>query len=150
VTATIRTTVAQPLTGLWGISEGYRVQKKAQAVASLEVQREQEAVALDIATAYYEALKAARLSEVALVSVDAIAANRERAEALHKAGVLGRDQLLEADVRLAEAQSMLIRSRGQTRIARANLAFVMGLPVDADIAPQPLRRADVPRVERDI
>jgi outer membrane protein len=84
------------------------------------------------------------------VSVAAIAANRERAEAFHAAGVMGRDQLLEADVRLAEAQSMFIRARGQTRIARANLAFVMGLPVDSDIAPQPLRRAALPRVDRDL
>jgi outer membrane protein len=150
VTAMFRTTVAQPLTGMWGISEAYRVRKKAQTVASLEVQREREAVALDIATAYYEALKAERLAEVALVSVDAIAANRERAEAFHAAGVMGRDQLLEADVRLAEAQSMFIRARGHTRIARANLAFVMGLPVDSDIAPQPLRRAALPRVDRDL
>ena len=150
VTATIRTTLVQPLTGMWGISEMYRVQKKAEKAATLAVRREQEGVALDISRAYYEALKAERLTEVALVSVDAIAANRDRIEAFHAAGVMARDQLLEADTRLAEARSLHIRARGQTRMARANLAFVMGMPVDSDIAPQPMRRADLPRVERNL
>jgi OMF family outer membrane factor len=52
--------------------------------------------------------------------------------------LIARNDVLEAEVRKAEAQGQLIQAQGGARLARANLAYQIGLPSDKEIWPEEL------------
>lgn len=138
VTSRASVSLIQPLTGLWGITEAHRAAKLGKRAAA--EQRSATGIDVDLAvtSAYYDALKSERLVVVAAVSIAAIEALLERSRALARAGALGREQVLETEVRLAEARSLLIQARGGVKLARASLAFAMGLPIQTDLGPAPI------------
>lgn len=137
-TAQISATALQPLSGLYTVYQGYRA-----AIAGEEAARHKETanrnqVALNIADAYYQALKVQRLSEIATLSVEQLEAHTARARSFFGNGVIGKNQLLEAQVRLAQARAKLSEVNGGLLFARSALAFHMGLPANEPIIPAPI------------
>jgi outer membrane protein TolC len=149
LTSTTSTTAVQPLTSLWAISEGYLAMSHGERAAKHERDARTEDVVLLVTSAYLGALKSEKLVEVTRLSVEQIEAHVERAKAFHRAGVLGLEQVLEAKARLAEANSGLAQAEGGLLLARSNLAFHMGLPVDEDVVPEPISYDRLPQVDTD-
>lgn len=135
VTSRVAVNLIQPLTGLWGITEAHRVSKLGRKAAKAQKRATRQNVELAVSSAYYDALKAERLVVVAALTIATIEALLERSKTFEAAGVLGRHQVLETEVRLAEARSLLIEAKAGVKLARANLAFQMGLPVESDLGP---------------
>ncbi|MBV9948136.1 MAG: TolC family protein, partial [Myxococcales bacterium] len=94
-------------------------------------------VALGAVRAYYRLLEAGRLSAVAEASVTQLGAQERQAQSLFANGVIGRNDLLRAGLGLATARQRLIQSRGQTEVARGQLAAALGVPDTESLEPVP-------------
>lgn len=137
-TAQVSATVVQPLMGLWTVYEGHRAQSRGEDAARHQQRATRHDVALAVADAYVQALEAGRMTELAADQVRTIEAHVERARQFHARDLIARNDVLEAEVRLAEARARRLEAEGGARLARANLAFQIGLPADEQVWPAEL------------
>ena len=128
-------TVAQPIASLWTINEGYALRKMGVDLAGLQRKATRRDVAFQVTEAYYRVLQAMRLVDVAQKSVENIDAQVKRAQSFYRAGTVGRNDVLRAELGLAAAQQRLIQANGAVVLARGRLATLMGLAPDAAIEP---------------
>lgn len=136
-TAQVSATVVQPLTGLWTVYEGHQALSLGEDAARHQQRATRNDVVLAVADAYLQALEAERMIELAGAQVRTIEGHVERARQFLESELIARNEVLGAEVRLAEARALLIQAKGGARLARANLAFQMGLP-DQEVWPEDL------------
>jgi outer membrane protein len=104
-------------------------------LAELQRKAARRDIAFQVTEAYYRVLQAMRLVDVAQKSVENIDAQVKRAQSFYRAGTVGRNDVLRAQLGLAGAQQRLIQANGAVVLARGRLALLMGLPPDAAIDP---------------
>jgi outer membrane protein TolC len=134
-TWSVGATLAQPLTSLWTIKEGYSLRQIGVDVAEIQRKSARRDVAFQVTEAYYRVLQAMRMADVAQKSVENIDAQVKRAQSFYRAGTVGRNDLLRAELGLAAAKQRLIQANGGVVLARGQLARLMGLPPDSPIDP---------------
>ncbi len=134
-TSQIIGSVIQPLTGLAVITDLYRATARGADAARYDHLAAQNDVVLAVATAYFDALKAEQFVRISKLSVKQIEAHLSEAASFHRSGLIGKDAILDAEVRLAGARTQLIQAEGALSLTRANLAFQMGVPVTEEIIP---------------
>jgi len=142
-TRQLRATVAQPLTGLYGIEEGWRAAKAMKRAAEADRDGVGGDVSLEVVQAYFEAAEVAKLQLVAAEALRALEAHQERAVAFYDAGLIGRNELMQLEVALSEVRLDHARAVVGISLTRRRLAMVTGtqerslVPMDVDIAHLP-------------
>ncbi len=142
-TQQLKATATQPLTGLYGISQGLRATRAMERAAAAELDGTRSQVALDVVDAWFGALEVERLEQVATQAVRTLEAHQERAQAFHQAGMLGRNELLQIEVALSEARLGQQRAQVGRQLTQRRLALVTGsdarrlAPLDVDLDPLP-------------
>lgn len=154
LTWTIGATLTQPLTPLWSTLEQYKVQAFGVDIASIKRTEVRRQVAFAVVQSYYRLLEAERLGEVAGASVAQLEAEERQARSNYTNGVIAKNDLLRADLALANARQRAIQANGAIILARAQLAQSMGLAPAAaveaaafDGAPPALDEASVASAE---
>jgi outer membrane protein len=137
-TAQLSATVVQPLTGLWTVYEGHRAQLLGEDAARHQERATRDDVVLAVADAYVQALEAERMTELAADQVRTIEAHVERARQFHENALITRNDVLVAEIRLADARVRQLQAEGGAGLARAHLAFQIGLPADDEVWPEEL------------
>lgn len=102
------------------------------ARASLEAARQD--AALGAAQAYFQVLRAQRLTEVRETALQSAARQVAQAEALVRAGTAARADVVKAQAVAAGAEADLIAARGQVELALASLRSAMGVPLTQAVA----------------
>jgi outer membrane protein TolC len=128
----------QPVTGLQAARAEYRGLQFGEQAAGHDAKAARKELILTVTEAYLKALQAAQVQRLTELSVEQIEAHVRRARNFQEHGLLARNEVLEAEVRLAEARYKLAQTRGDGRLARSNLAFEIGLPSDEAVWPEPL------------
>ncbi len=128
----------QPLTGLFVIYEQYRVKDYGVDVAAIKRDTMRRDVGYRVGEGYYRLLQAERLAEVAVSSTDQLTLQLKQADSFHDQGVVSRDDVLRAELALANAKQRVIQSRAQVSLARSRLAVLMGMSPSAAIDAVPL------------
>jgi outer membrane protein len=98
------------------------------------------AVEVDAKTAYFGVLRAEDLLAVSRDAVRAASRNLEAAERRFDVGLVGRGEYLRWQVQLANEEKTLTDAENAARLARTELARVLGLPMDAEPEPVPVPR----------
>lgn len=93
----------------------------------LEVERTAEQLRLDVTTTYYALQQADAQVDISQAAVTEAAQSLRDAQLLEQAGLGTRFDVLQAQVRLAEANQDLIRAQSQQRIARRQLVQLLNL-----------------------
>ena len=137
-TAQVSATVVQPLTGLWTVYEGHRAQSLGEDAAHHQQRATRHDVVVAVADAYLQALEAEQMTALAADQVRTIEAHVERARRFLDGELIARNDVLAAEVRLAEARARQLQAVGGARLARANLAFQIGLPANDEVWPAEL------------
>lgn len=101
-----------------------------------------ERVALDAVTAFLFARRAEELYSVAKETLETAKAHRAVAKALYDGGTVPMNDVLAADVAVANAESAAISARNAVELSRARLALRLGLPGSSSVAPV----GDLPRL----
>jgi outer membrane protein TolC len=137
-------TVTQPLTALFAIYDAYKVSDLGVDIAAIRREAVRRETASRVIETYYRLLQAERLAEVASASVDQLEAQLRQSNSFHANGMVSRDDVLRAQLAVANAQQRLIQERARVTSERAHLAVLMGIPPNAAIDAEPLASDKVP------
>ncbi len=140
--------VAQPLTGLIGLSRQVTAARHDAQAARADVTRAQLDSAHATAEAFVRVLAADAAADVAHQSVAQLTADRERARLLRAADSLTDVDVLRLEAAVAAATQAAVRADAARAVARAQLAIGLGLPGDAELAPVDDLPATPPPVPR--
>ncbi|PID38899.1 MAG: hypothetical protein CSA65_01500 [Proteobacteria bacterium] len=134
ITGQIQVSLAQPLTPLWQIAEGYAAVKHGQRAAAKAVEKDRIAIAADARKAYIQLKQAEAGVNIAKAAVAQVAAQLETVKALKKAGLVGRNDVLKVEVGLARAKGGLVQASAGYELAHAALAITLGVAADVTLA----------------
>jgi outer membrane protein TolC len=96
-----------------------------------------ERQAFDVISAFLSARRAEEIRQVAEESLATAKDHRRVAGDQYELGVVARNDVLAADVQVANAESALITAENQVELSRSRLALRMGYPGDRSLAPAP-------------
>lgn len=126
-------TVTQPLYVAGRTLNEYKYTRLGVDYSALQEQVDRQDLILNVYEAYYGLMRAQKLLEVAEKSITALEGLRNRAKAFYEAKVLSKLDVLSAEVQLASAKKQKIQSETNIQDQRAQLNYLMRLPLDTPI-----------------
>ncbi len=131
VTATVR--LAQPLSQLWAIYHTYKLAELGVDIARVAEQRSRSDLSFQVRQACLQLLAAGEGVRALNEAVATVGMHVERAGHFVDVGLIGKNDLLQAQARLAELQGKLIEARHGLRLAEARLVVLLDLPISTEI-----------------
>ncbi len=128
VTASFSATLAQPLTPLIPIYKGYAATKHMEQAATLTLEARRAEIAFKVASTYLGRMQAQRFEKLAQTGVQQVEAHLGMARKYQEAGLIGKQEVLKAQVELARAKERVIQARHGAALATAGLKLYMGVP----------------------
>jgi outer membrane protein TolC len=132
----------QPVSGLFAIFDAYKIRNLGVDIANIRREVTRRDTAYRVVESYYHLVQGQRLVEVAAASVEQLQAQLKQSNSFHNNGVVSQDDVLRAQLAVANAQQRLIQMRARVSLEQARLAVLVGEP-DVTIDPQPIG-ADAP------
>ncbi|MCI0468509.1 MAG: TolC family protein [Nitrospirae bacterium] len=93
-----------------------------------------EAYLFNVASAYYDALRAGKALEIANANIERLSKHRAAADARLRVGEVTKTDLLRAEAELSGSKSDFIKAENHLKLTRAVLARIVGLAGDYKIA----------------
>lgn len=119
---------------LVGLLRAANDQARFQEVAlRLDINRVRNQIVLDVKTAFYDALRAQALVEVAEANLRNTVARYEEAEKKLRAGTVARFDVIRAQTDIAQAQQQWIQARNTLSLSLAALNNAMGIDINTPI-----------------
>jgi outer membrane protein len=112
----------------------YRASQDALNASRANIEGVKKMAVLEFVAAYFDFLQAEKMIAVAEKQVESISAYCNDVEKLYTQGVVVKNDLLPAQVRLADAKQKLIAARNAREIAAAGLNNILALPLTETIA----------------
>jgi len=109
----------QPIFAGGGILASYLASKIGEGVAYAEETAMYQDVIQEVKVAYFDILRAQRLLEAAAQSVKMLEAHRDVAQNYYKVGFIAKNDLLYAEVELANGRQALIKAQNAVALAKA-------------------------------
>ena len=128
------TSFSQPLFTGFALLNQYKIASLGLDVAEFSEKLTRQNVILDAKNAYYSILKAQKLVNVAEDTVKQITAQKEVAENMHQVGMSPLNDLLQSQVRLANAKQELITAQNNLENAKAQFNTLLRRPVNDTVA----------------
>lgn len=125
--------VVQPLTPLYAVYHGYRLAELGLDVAGIVKQRQKDQLTYQVKAACLGVLQAqagVRALEEAIKTVESHVA---MAGSYLEVGLIGRQDFLQAKVRLAEVRGQLLKIQHGVLLAKAAVAMLLNLPDHAEV-----------------
>ncbi|MCX8042762.1 MAG: TolC family protein [Desulfobacterota bacterium] len=111
----------------------YKLEAFGVDVAKLQHETARQELMYNVKAAYFNVLKAQKLRDVARQAVAQIAAHEKTANDFFAQDMIAKNDLLEAQVRLAQAQQDLVRTEEALALARAVFNTVLHQDVNTDV-----------------
>lgn len=115
------------------LSSTYRLEALGVDVARLRHETARIELIYNVKKAYFSLLKAQKLYDVARQAVERIAAHEKTAYNFFQQDMIAKNDLLEAQVRLAQAQQDLVRAEQAVALARTVLNMLLHQDVNAEM-----------------
>ncbi|MBD3368537.1 MAG: hypothetical protein GF405_10285 [Candidatus Eisenbacteria bacterium] len=128
-------TVQQTLFSGGAVWNGYRASEFAADAASHLADRERDETVYRTTEAYLNLVRALEGLEVMEASVRQMEAHLSDLEAMYEEGMLLESDILRARVQMSSVRLQRNEAEHGVRLARAALAYELGLDIDADITP---------------
>ena len=128
--------VTQPLFAGGGIAANYDASRIAAEIARFEEATTVQDVIRDVKIAYFNILKADRMLTVAKQSYERLSAHRDMAQAFYDVGAIAKNDLLSAEVELANGRQLVLRAENGVEMAKARFNTLLrreiGAPVEVE------------------
>lgn len=111
----------------------FRIAKEGIKKSEFALHAVKEGYLLDVASQYYVVLRTKKEVEISSVNVERLKKHRDAAKIRLEVGEVTKTVLLRAEAELAGAQSELIRSENNLKIAKTRLAKTVGISDDYDV-----------------
>ncbi len=122
--------VAQPVYTGGKISGNYRMSKLGVEISRMGESRAKQDVVLEVKEAYFGILKAERILTVARQAVEQLKAHRDIAQNFFDVGIIPKNDLLYAEVELANGRQDLVRAENAVALAKAKFNTVLRRNID--------------------
>lgn len=107
----------------------YEASKEAHEAVKLDTARIRNAVALDFVVAYFDLLEAGKMADVARREVERLESHLKVAKALYEEGVITKNDLLNAEVRRADARQRLLAIQNKMAISASRVNTILARPL---------------------
>jgi len=126
-----KATVTQPLFTGFALVSAYDLAKLGIDQSRLQLELEKLDLALQVKQTYFGILKADKGVDVAEKAVASLESHVKVAQGFYDVGMIPVNELLKAEVELANARHDLIRAQNNAHLARASFNTVLSRPIDA-------------------
>ncbi len=123
----------QPLFTGFKLKSAYEIAEYNSMAVKEEHSQTEQALILDIKTAYWNLYKANKIKKVVDENVEQIKAHVKDAENLFNQGLATNSDLLKVKVQLAEAQLRQIDAQNAVKLSMTNLSNIIELPLTIEI-----------------
>jgi len=123
---TVTVSMTQPLFTGGKIWQGYKISKLQEKAAKLKLADAYSQITFQTRKTFYDVLKAREFARVAEEAVEMGEALGKRARDFYEVGMISRNQVLEAEVRLAEFRQNLTTAKTSYDLARTGLGLLIG------------------------
>ncbi len=129
------------------IDGSVQLAKHGQAAVDHAATAVRQQLAVDVTAAYFGVLQTRNLADVAAQGVDDLAAHLRNVQNHYDAGTVALSDVLQTEVRLANARNNLIKARNAHQLARYKFNKIVGLPLQNtadltdDLDHQPYRQS---------
>ncbi len=128
---TYRLALQQILYDFGGVTSQYAASRAIEETKRLETKRVKHDLALEFALLYFDILESEKLIDAAAREKDALTSHLAVARDRFAAGVITRNDLLQAEVKLADATQRLLSAGNLKRINVARLNSMLARPLNA-------------------
>lgn len=135
VTKDVSLTVAQPITPLLSLYAIYRVQGEAEQSSTARTYGKMQAVAYQMAEVFFGLLKLRKALETATQAKAQVEAHLRTARAFYEQGYVQKDDVLRAEVALANVEEKIEQIRAAIDVAQTSANILLGRPAHADFVP---------------
>ncbi len=122
--------VKQPIFAGGGILANYEAGRLGHEIASLDETAVVQDMVQEVRVAYFNILKAQRGLDVARQSVEQLESHRNMAQDFFDVGLIPKNDLLRAEVELANSRQNLVRAENAVEIAKAKFNTVLRREID--------------------
>ena len=123
----------QPLFAGGGLLANYEASRLAAEIARMEEAATVQDLVQDVTVSYFNILKAARILAVAKQSVEQLQAHRETAQGFFDVGIIPRNDLLYAEVELANGRQFLLRAENSLEMANAKFNTILRRDISSPV-----------------
>ena len=123
----------QPLFAGGGILANYEVSRLAAEIARMEEAATVQDLVPEVKVSYFNILKAARILAVAKQSVEQLKAHRDTAQGFFDVGLIPRNDLLYAEVELANGRQFLLRAENSVEMAKAKFNTILRRDINSPV-----------------
>ncbi len=123
----------QPLFAGGGILANYQASSIGEDAARLEETAKYQDVVQEVKIAYFDILRAQRILTAAGQSVEMLSAHRDVAENYFKVGMIPKNDLLHAEVELANGKQALVKAQNAVDLTKARLNTVLKRKIFAPV-----------------
>ena len=115
----------QPLFAGGGIMANYQANSIGEDAAHLEETAKYQDVVQEVKIAYFNILRAQRIQDATRQSVEMLNAHRDVAENYFNVGMIPKNDLLHAEVELANGKQSLVRAKNAVELAKSSFNTVL-------------------------
>ncbi len=123
----------QPLFAGGGILANYQASSIGEDAAHLEETAKYQDVVQEVKIAYFNILRAQRIQDAARQSVEMLNAHRDVAQNYFKVGMIPKNDLLHAEVELANGKQALVRANNAVELAKSSFNTVLKRKIFAPV-----------------
>jgi outer membrane protein len=125
--------VQQLLYDFQGSVSRYKASQALVDTKRLDTLRVRNQISLDFAIAYFDLLEAEKLTLVAGKEVESVSSHLRDAKTLYENGVITKNDLLQAEVRLSDARQRLLNARNMRAINASRLNTILSRPLTTEV-----------------
>jgi len=112
---------------------GYRMAQYGEQAAVLNYRNTQQELTFQVEEAYWNIVKAQKLTEIAEQSIKQAEAHIRDVENMFRVGLLTRNEVLRAKLQLSNVRSLKIASQKARQLVAARFCSLIGVPLDTPI-----------------
>ena len=124
-------TITQPLFTGFALSSAHELAKLGIDLSEMDLELERLDIALKAKEAYFAILRTDKAVEVAQSAVEALESHLKVAKNFYDVGMIPVNDLLKAEVELANAEQDLIKAQNSANLSRASFNIVLSKPIDS-------------------
>jgi len=128
------TSIKQPLFSGGSITSNYRLEKLGVDLSSNNVEVVKRDIVLQAREGYFNILRAEKFLGVAQQSVKQFEAQLEVTKAFFEVGIVPKNDLLQAEVKLANARQGLVKAENDLAVARASFNTLLRREINAPLS----------------
>jgi outer membrane protein len=132
-------TITQPLFTGFSILNRYKIASLGESLARHQEQKERRDIVFDARNAYFSILKAEKIVAVTEQAVTQLASNYKQSKDFYQVGMIPYNDLLKAEVELANARQDRIVAQNRLKVSQANFNTLLRRPVSAPVQLEDIR-----------